>query len=81
MKNKIIWKEDKAKYSNGYHGFVGKWRIFGVHYDGVVKTENREKLTCRLPDLKSDLGNFKTIEEAKLKAKDVLKYWLEKLNS
>ena len=76
---KIIWKDDKAKYSNGEHGFVGKWRVFGVHYDGIVKTEKREKLTCRLPDIKQDLGNFKTREEAQSKAEDVLKYWLANL--
>ena len=61
---KINWKTSNAKYTSGQDGFVGKWRIFDIFYDGIKRIDEKEILTCYLPGIKRYLGNFKTKEEA-----------------
>jgi hypothetical protein len=75
------WENDYRQYS--YCGsilFLGKWEVGGTHYDSCRHQGDplEHKATCRLPGIKSDLGNFVTEEEAKTKVEETIKYWINK---
>jgi len=69
------------KYGSGENGFLNNaYIIFSVYYDGMrpkQSTLKPYKLTCRLPGIKSTIGHFER-EEAKEKAEEALRYWLNK---
>ena len=79
MKDKLIkWERDTRKYSNGDSGKVGRYKFFDVYFDACSYNKDKYyKLTCNLPGLNSDLGNYGSIEIAKERAEDILKYWME----
>lgn len=79
----IIGKDDE------WVARLGIFKVFSIFWDAVTprscafdlgttsrETDKRWKLTCRLPGMKSRLGNFATVEEAKEKAEKVLAFWL-----
>jgi hypothetical protein len=79
--DKIIWIIDERKSSTSKFGTIGKWKIFSTYYDGNTSkddsTTGRIRLTCFLPGIKKNLGNFQNETEAKEKAETALKYWVK----
>lgn len=75
------WRRNTRKYANGHLLYAGKWSVGGVHYDSCLPqgAPARFNATCRLPGVKSDLGHFKTEEEAEKRVEEVVRYWLSGL--
>lgn len=76
------WKQNTGQYSSGEILFVGKWAIGGYHWDGMRSKDNPNayKATCKLPGIKTDLGNFPTADEAKQKAEVAASHWFKNCN-
>ena len=76
----IEWTWDTAPYSNGEYGCLGKYRVFNIYWNAArpqgSTNKNDYKLTCKLPGIKSELGEFETQEKAKAYATRVLQVWL-----
>jgi len=75
----IKWKKSKAIYVSGITGYLGKWQIFYLFWDGIVSKDDDRNygLRCYLPGIKSHLGHFKEEEKGKEKAIKTLSYWLK----
>lgn len=73
------WEEYKKKYSAGEKGMSGKYIVFKVFWDVVMKKHKAKpyRLTCSLPGIIEDLDRFETPEEAKVYAERVFYFWLE----
>lgn len=69
----IRWEEGNH-YGKVYAGYLGKWRIFDITVS-VMRGKDMV-LCCRLPGIKSELGDG-SAEELKEKASKVLEHWLE----
>lgn len=69
------------KYANGELLFLGAWNVGVIHYDSCCSVDDqlKYKAQCMLPGIKTYLGHFKTMIEAKNKVEKVVKYWLSKL--
>ena len=74
----IKWEKNIKQYSSGEDGFLGKYKIFSIWWDGGNPPEGKHyALSCFLPGIKDHLGHFKNEVEAKLKADYVLQVWLD----
>jgi hypothetical protein len=76
----LIWKKINVKYTSNYEiGYLGIFKIFEMHWDGMTNRdqENKISLQCMLPGIKNKIGHFKNNEIAKEKANQILLYWLE----
>lgn len=74
---KIEWKETPLRSGNGVHGYLGKYKIFEVFYDGVTKSVLPYTVTCDLPGLKPKFQGFESQEQGQKKAAQLLKFWLQ----
>lgn len=61
------WRNNYGQYASGEALYIGKIKIASYHYDSMrPRNESRVyKVTTSLTTIKSDLGNFETIEECK----------------
>lgn len=80
---KLNWKPNGGSYNNGYNGYLGKYIVLTISWDGISRVNcisrgnyNRWKLYANLPGIKTYLGNHETVEAAKEKAEKVLEIWL-----
>lgn len=75
--HEIIWKVSTEQFACGNNAYLGKWIVGSVFYDGVSSKSTKEKYkaTCRLPGLKSNMGNFKTQDAAKAKVQQGVDFW------
>jgi hypothetical protein len=83
MKKNIEWNENKEQFASGDNGTRNGVMLFSTHYDACrSKSDNAPPwlLGCKLPGIKSNLGNFADREKAKEKAEEVFIYWVKKLN-
>ena len=78
---KLVWKIDSNRYGSSQSGYLGKWKVVSIFYDGTTGRDdpNKEKLVCLLPGIKNVVGKFKTTKEAQIKATEVVEYWLHNL--
>lgn len=74
------WKDDTRPYSaGGKNLYLGKWCVISIGWDGVNKTDERWVIYTHLPGLKSRLDKqYKNIEDAKIKAEQVVDMWIKK---
>lgn len=81
-KKRLTWKRNEAKFANGWFGFLGKYAVFGVHWDSCLSrnlpVEERKywKLNCYLPGIKTDLGHYVDEKEAWQDAERILLHWI-----
>ena len=77
----LVWKYRPAKYVGSDVGYLGKWGVFSAFYDGLRSRNDPLciKLKCMLPGITNDVGNFETVDQAKIQAEAILKYWIEGL--
>jgi len=77
---KFTWKPGIRQYGSGEILYVGKWPVGSVSYSANVPREDPKKyVACsRLPGLKSDLGHFEKLQDAKLKVEAATAYWFTK---
>lgn len=76
----IKWKREEGRYSFSDIGYLGKYKAFEINYDvmGAKKDNNKQKLTCYLNGIRPSLGNFGSVDEAKLYAEEkVLPLWMK----
>lgn len=75
------WVDENNQYVQGEKLLVGKWRVAGVHYSGVVPRNEPKKwmATCDLPGIKKTLSTHETMEKAKEAAERAVTYWLKML--
>lgn len=59
--------------------FLGKWRVGGVYYSGMVSKGdlNKYKAYCTLPGIKEVIGHYATVEEAKSRLERAVKHWIK----
>ena len=75
----IKWERDSAQYSNGDIGYI-KRAPFKIFYVGWKSSESGENyyLKCYLPGYKTEYPKkFKTRDEAKDVAADLIVKWLD----
>ena len=74
----ITWKEDGRLYSSGgKDGFLGKWRVASIGWDGVNKTEKKWIVYFHLPGLKDRLKEqYEVIENAQKRAESAVEMWI-----
>lgn len=79
--SKFVWRKDQRKDVDGWYGGVRSrgWRLFEIQDENFLLsgTEKRWKLTCRLPGVAGEWGVYSELEEAKEKAKDILRFWFD----
>ena len=76
----IKWEREEGRYSFSNVGYLGKYKAFEITYDGMSNRNEgkNEKLTCYLNGIRPNLGNFGSVDEAKLYAQEkVLPLWLK----
>jgi len=76
----LVWRDSKSQYTVGESGWLGKFKVFSIHYNSTRSKSNTDdiwQVACLLPGIKDDLGCFKTIEEAKDIAQRVMDIWIE----
>jgi hypothetical protein len=74
----IEWKNVTGKYSSGEDGFLGKWCVATVGWDGVNRTNDKWIVFLHLPGLKSRLKQqYKEIEDAKKRAQQAVDNWIK----
>ena len=73
----ITWEIDPK--GNGYGELckVAKWIVGSVFYSCFVSRDDPKKYTseCRLPGIKSLLGNYETIDSAKEMVEKAVHHW------
>lgn len=78
--NLLTWEKAKGQYASGSDGFRNGVPLFSYHYDASRPKDSKLppwKLTCSLPRIKSNLGNFENEDAAKAKAEEAFAYWLK----
>jgi len=75
----ISWNRFEQSYISGECGKFGKYAIFHAYYDACAPKcqDNKIKLTCKLPGIKSFIGHFSTTDDAKEKASEIADYWMK----
>ena len=83
MNTTLTWKTNTGKFASGETAYCGKWPVFSTCWDSIISrdAEKKIKLYCKLPGLKTDLGNFIDWNDAKKKADYTIEYWLEGLEN
>lgn len=78
---KIIWKEEHLSYgdttNDGYVGNFGK-PLFSCYYNCVNK-DNKERPYILTNELQLKAFRFKSIEECKQKAEELLEYFVKSI--
>lgn len=74
------WTNDIRKFSSGKILLLGKWNVASVFYDGCRSKDDPKayRVTCSLPGIKTDLGNFENESEAMIKVEEAVRYWVDK---
>jgi hypothetical protein len=74
------WVENTRAYGTGEILMLGKWEVGGWHYDGCLPQAEakRSVSTCLLPGIKSKLGAFATVDEAKAIVERIVHHWIKK---
>lgn len=73
----IEWKTSRARYVTGQNGYFGRWKVFSIEYDGCTVDDDKIIAYCMLPGIQNHLGHYKDYDSAKIKAEEVLQYWIE----
>jgi hypothetical protein len=74
------WIRDEAQYACGKLLMLGNYHVGGCHYDSCRSKGNplEYKATCKLPGIRTDLGNYLTEEEAMIRAEYAVKVWIKR---
>lgn len=76
---RLTWVKDEAQYASGEHGMLGKVKCFDFCWSPYRRRGEDTPpwaLSCGLPGIKDRIGHFATPEEAKERAEQVLRTWL-----
>ena len=81
---KVSWTRKTARFTNGEIGTRKSVTLFEINYASLSKSTPtdapRWNLTCNLPNVRRDLGNFATVELAKEQAEKAFDFWLNLLD-
>ena len=82
LSSRMKWETDTRQYAWGENLKVGKWTVGGAHNSGSRSKSEPKKwqATCLLPGMKSELGWFETVEEAKDRAEKAVTHWFGNLS-
>lgn len=71
---KIAWKKRDRLYGPpALDGYVGRLKLFEIHYDGITSGVNKYSLVCFLSTLRNPDVNFEAEEEAQSFANTMIK--------
>lgn len=75
----IRWTKKDYQYITGETAYVGKWRVGGVFYDGMVPREQQFKWVAQtaLPGIQIKRTHYEKRSEAKALLTHVVKYWFK----
>ena len=73
------WVSVENGYTNTNYLILGaKWRVGGVSYDGVTRSDEKYYWFCRLPGIKErSEKRYKTPEEAQAYLEKIVAYWIK----
>lgn len=79
---KMQWYVDNRSGTAYLLRLGNKWYVGGYHYNSLRNRDDPKcyKVTCRLPGLKDDLGDYETHHEAQARLEKAAVYWLEQLH-
>ena len=71
----LVWKPSVL----GNHCYLGKYRVGGVFYSGLVSKgdPNKYKAFCELPGLKPVIGHYDTKEKAQQTLERAVIHWIK----
>jgi len=74
----LVWKRKTAQYENGKRGYMGRWPVVSVDWDGGSSRDDdkKYKLTTSLPGLKSTVSTYVLEADAMKDAEEIVGYWL-----
>jgi len=77
----VRWIKDTAKYASGEILFLGKWGVGGYQWDSCRSKGDPNVYvgTCKLPGVRAMVGKFITVDEAKVKVENVVRFWLSRI--
>lgn len=80
MKNMTIkWEQKAEEFTNSHAGKLGEIHLFLIVRPFAPSLDGDWKLWCHLPGIRDDLGRFKSVGAAQLKAAQALEYWFRKI--
>lgn len=78
IEKSLHWSTRNATSGAGKNGWRGEVLLFTVSWDSFSPQDDADKwkLRCKLPGVREVIGNFKTPEEATVRAEYVFSRWL-----
>jgi hypothetical protein len=76
---RIEWQRNQARFVTGELGYLGKYRVFSIWWDGVqgsTFSEGPWVMSCKLPGIKELVGRSQSADNLKARAERVLAHWL-----
>ncbi len=76
-----VWKNVNSQYVSSRALFIGKLKVVEYYYNGTRSKGDPKQYTVSssVPCLKSDLGDYETVQECESRCVDVVKHFFKQL--